>query len=91
MKYIIRLLLPEFSYNASSKQFGVIVHKDHPVIQWIIIKMGYNVYSKHVIVVCSPQLSLRHRRLVTSSIAIFIIGQMKVDFLRAIEVTLSDM
>jgi hypothetical protein len=53
MKYIIRLLLPEFSYNASSKRFGVIVHKDHPVIQWIIIKMGYNVYSKHMIVVCS--------------------------------------
>jgi hypothetical protein len=59
MKYTIRLLLPEFSYNASSKRFGVIVHKDHPVIQWIIIKMGYNVYSKHVIVMkvdffCAP-------------------------------------
>ena len=53
MKYTIRLLLPEFSYNASSKRFGVIVHKDHPVIQWIIIKMGYNVYSKHVIVLCN--------------------------------------
>ena len=53
MKYTIRLFLPECSYNASSKRFGVIVHKDHPVIQWIIIKMGYIVYSKHVIVVCS--------------------------------------
>ena len=53
MKYTIRLYLPEFSYNASSKRFGVIVHKDHPVNQRIIIKMGYTVYSKNVIVVCN--------------------------------------
>jgi hypothetical protein len=53
MKYTIRLFLPECSYNASSKRFGVIVHKDHPVSKRFIIKMGYNVYSMHVIVVCN--------------------------------------
>ena len=51
MKYTIRFCLSEFSYNASYKRFGVIIHKDHHVSQRIIIKMGYNVYSKHVIVV----------------------------------------
>jgi hypothetical protein len=29
-----------FSYNASSGRYGVIVYKDRPVNEWIIIKMG---------------------------------------------------
>ena len=43
----------EFSYSASSVWSGVIVHKDQPVGQWMIIKMGYNVCVKHVVAVFS--------------------------------------
>jgi hypothetical protein len=46
-----RLLLSEVSCNASYVRSGVIVHKDSPVSQWMIIKIGYNVYVKHVVVV----------------------------------------
>ena len=42
LKCVNRLLLPEFSYIASSVQSGLIVHKDLPVSQWMIIKMMYN-------------------------------------------------
>ena len=42
LKCVNRLLLPEFSYNASSVQSGLIVHKELPVSQWMIIKMMYN-------------------------------------------------
>ena len=46
-------LLPEFSYNASPVQSGVIVNYDGPVRQWMIIKMRYNVCVKHVVAVCN--------------------------------------
>ena len=48
LKCVNRFLLSEFSYNASSVWSGVIVHKDRPVSQWEIVKMGYNVCLKHV-------------------------------------------
>ena len=51
LKCFSRLLLPEFSYNASSVRSGVIAHKDSPVSQWMIIKMGYNVCAKHVVAI----------------------------------------
>jgi len=53
LKYVNRLLLHEFSYNTNNVQFGVIVHTDRPVSQWMIIKMGYNVCIKYVIAVCN--------------------------------------
>ena len=43
----------ELSYNASSVWFGIIVYKDQPVGQWMIIKMGYNVCVEHVVAVFS--------------------------------------
>ena len=43
LKCVNRLLLSEFSYNASFVWSGVIVHKDRPAIQWTIVKIGYNV------------------------------------------------
>jgi len=46
-------MLPDFSYNASSVGSGVIVLKDRPVSQWVIINMVYNVCIKHVFVVCN--------------------------------------
>ena len=46
-------LLPELSYNVSSVRSGVVVHKDGPVSQWMIIKMGYNMCAKHVVAVCN--------------------------------------
>jgi hypothetical protein len=40
LQCVSRLWLSEFSYNASSVRYGVIVYKYRPVSQWIIIKMG---------------------------------------------------
>jgi hypothetical protein len=53
LKFVNRILLPEFSYNASSERSGVFVHKDWHVCQWTIRKMGYKVCGKHVVVVCN--------------------------------------
>ena len=53
LKCVNRLLLPEFSYNASSVRSGVIVHKDRPVSQWMIINIGYKVCINHVVAVCN--------------------------------------
>jgi hypothetical protein len=53
MKCVNRLLLSEFSHNASSVRSGVIVHKDMPVNQWMIIKKGCNVCAEHVVTVCN--------------------------------------
>jgi len=41
LKFVNHILLPAFSYNASSERSGVIVHKDWHVSQWMIIKMGW--------------------------------------------------
>ena len=73
LKYVKRLLLQECSYNASSVRSGVIGHKDRPVSQWMIIKMGYNVCITHVVAVCNStrkaprQLQRRHRTLLYPS------------------------
>jgi hypothetical protein len=53
MKCPIGILLPIFSYIASSVRSCGIVHKDRPVGQWMIIKMGYNRCAKHIVVVCN--------------------------------------
>ena len=53
MKWVNRLLLSEFSHNASSVRSGVIVHTDLPVNQWMIIKMECNVCAEHVVTVCN--------------------------------------
>jgi hypothetical protein len=51
LKCVNRLFLSEFSYNASTVWSDVIVNKDRPVSQWMIIKMRYNVCVKHVVAV----------------------------------------
>ena len=53
LKCVNRLLLPEFSYNARSVRSGVIVHKDQPVSQRMIIKLRHNGGIKHVVTVCN--------------------------------------
>jgi hypothetical protein len=53
LKCVYRLLLPEFSYIASTVWYSLIIPKDRPVSQWMIIKRGYNVYVKHVVAVCN--------------------------------------
>ena len=53
LKYVDRLLLPDFSYIASTVWYSLIVHKNRPVSQWMIIKMGYSVYVKHIVAVCN--------------------------------------
>ena len=53
LKHVNLLLLPEFFYNASCVRYGVIVHKDRHVSQWMIIKMGYKVRVKYFVAVCN--------------------------------------
>jgi hypothetical protein len=53
LKFVNRLLLPEFSYNARSVRSGIIVHKDQPVSQRMIIKLRHNSGIKHVVTVCN--------------------------------------
>ena len=53
LNFFNRLLLSEVSYNASSVRSGVIIHKDYPVSQWMIIKIGYNVCVYHVVAICN--------------------------------------
>ena len=60
LKCVSRLWLSEFSYNASSVRYGVIVYKDWPVSEWIIIKMGSKVTKLAVINKTIKQLSLPH-------------------------------
>ena len=46
LKSFNRNLLTEFSYNESSVQSGVIVNKDQPVSQWIIINSNMTSFKR---------------------------------------------